>query len=71
MADVGEETLGLLTVKQVAELLNTSAKTVYRLIWHGELDALTVGTRARRIEPEAVEAYKSRVRAAAHAKSAA
>lgn len=65
MADVGEEALDWLTVRQVAKRLNFSEKTVYRLIWAGELKALTVGTRSRRITPEAVKAYEDQLRAKA------
>lgn len=67
MTDVGTEVLGFLTVRDVATLLKLSEKTVYRLIWaydRGEdgLEAVTVGTRSRRVAPEAVEDYKKRLR---------
>lgn len=71
MADVGEEALDFLTVKQVAAKLSMSPKTVYRLIWSGDLEAVTVGTRSRRITPQAVQEYKDRLVNAARAKSAA
>jgi excisionase family DNA binding protein len=68
VTEVGTEALRLLTVRQVADLLNYSEKTVYRLIWaadRGEelgLEAVTVGTRSRRVAPEAVAEYKARLR---------
>lgn len=70
MTEVGDEALDLLTVHQVAKKLNLSEKTVYRLIWKKELEALTVGTRNLRIAPEAVEEYKERLRAAARGTAA-
>lgn len=62
MTEVGTGALNLLKVREVAELLGLCEKTVYRLIWSGELEAVTVGTRARRVAPEAVAEYKARLR---------
>jgi excisionase family DNA binding protein len=62
---VGEETLRLLTVHQVAALLNCSAKTVYRKIWDGELKSVPFGTRNLRVAPEDLKDYKDRMRAQA------
>lgn len=56
-ADVGEEGSGLLKVPQVAKMLGVSAVTVWRLVGSGELESIKVG-RSRRIDPEAVDAYK-------------
>jgi excisionase family DNA binding protein len=62
VTEVGTEALRLLTVRQVAELLGYSEKTVYRLIWSEDLEAVTVGTRSRRVAPEALAEYKARLR---------
>jgi excisionase family DNA binding protein len=61
MSDVGIEALDLLTVKEVAARLKVSAVTVGRLIKRGELESVKVGA-LRRIAPEAVIAYKERLR---------
>ena len=58
-AEVGEDGSGLLRVGQVAKMLDVSEVTVWRLVGSGELESIKVG-RSRRIEPEAVEAYKKR-----------
>jgi excisionase family DNA binding protein len=60
--EVGEEALRLLTVRQVADLLNCSAKTVYRRIWDSELEAVPFGARSLRVAPEALKEYKDRLR---------
>jgi excisionase family DNA binding protein len=44
----------LLTIKDVAELLQVSTRTVQRLIDRGELAAVRIG-RSVRIRPEAVQ----------------
>jgi excisionase family DNA binding protein len=62
---VGEETLRLLTVKQVAVLLNCSAKTVYRKIWDGELKSVPFGARSIRIAPGDLRDYEDGLRAQA------
>lgn len=49
----------MLSIAEVAEYLNISAKTVYRLIEKGELPALKVGARWR-FKPEDLEAYLER-----------
>jgi excisionase family DNA binding protein len=64
VTDVGEESLDLLTVEEVATRLRLSKVTVGRLIKSGELEAVRIG-RSRRVAPEAVAEYKSRLRAAA------
>lgn len=48
------------TIDQVAEMLNVSYWTVYRLIKARELTGVRIG-RARRVVPESVEAYKARL----------
>ena len=48
----------LMKVKDVAEQLDVVEKTVYRLIWNGELKAKKVG-RAMRVSMEALEEYLS------------
>jgi excisionase family DNA binding protein len=45
----------LLTINEVAELLRISRWSVYRLIWSGQLDTLTIGRR-RLIRPAAYAA---------------
>ena len=70
MTDVGPEALDLLTVKEVAQRLRVSVKTVRRLIDAGRsqpgtgLESVRIGT-AVRVPPEAVVAYKKRLRAEA------
>ena len=59
--DVGLETLRLLTVPQVAELLGVSSKTVKRLIYSGQLESVKVGVLVR-IAPEDLAAYIDRLR---------
>ncbi|MDF7826181.1 helix-turn-helix domain-containing protein [Pontiellaceae bacterium B12227] len=46
----------LMKVKEVAEQLGVVEKTVYRLIWNGDLKAKKVG-RAMRISAEDLEEY--------------
>lgn len=58
-AEVGENGTDLLKVPQVAKMLKVSEVTVWRLVGSGELESIKVG-RSRRIDPEAVEAYKKR-----------
>ena len=70
MTDVGPEALDLLTVKEVAQRLRVSVKTVRRLVDAGRsqpgagLESVRIGT-AVRVAPEAVIAYKERLRAEA------
>lgn len=59
--DVGPEALDLLTVKEVAARLRVSEKTVARLARSGELESVKLGA-LRRYAPEAVIAYKQRLR---------
>lgn len=67
MEDVGPEALDLLTVEEVAARLKLSPKTIRRLYYAEDkepgtgLEAVRVGTR-RLIAPEAVVAYKQRLR---------
>ncbi|MEU7996167.1 helix-turn-helix domain-containing protein [Micromonospora sp. NPDC049060] len=49
-----------LTIDQVAEMLNVSYWTVYRLVKAREITGVRIG-RARRVLPESVEAYKARL----------
>ena len=60
--EVGTEALRLLTVRQVAALLNCSEKTVYRRIWEKQLEAVPFGSRSLRVAPEALAEYKARLR---------
>ncbi len=67
MEDVGPEALDLLTVQEVAARLRCSVQTVRRLVYAEEstpgtgIESVKVGT-LRRIAPEAVIAYKQRLR---------
>lgn len=67
MTDVGPEALDLLTVKEVAARLRLSVKTIRRLIYAEReqpgtgLEAVNIGTSVR-VPPEAVIAYKDRLR---------
>ncbi len=58
--DVGTEALGLLTMAQVADLLNLSEKTVQRMIRQGVFTKLKVGSLVR-IDPAEVVAYKKQL----------
>jgi excisionase family DNA binding protein len=75
MTDVGPEALDLLTVDEVAARLRLSSKTIRRLIAADRkqpgtgLESVRVGT-AVRIAPEAVIAYKQRLRETAQAGAA-
>ena len=66
MADVGDEALDMLSVKEVATRLRLSVVTIRRLIKSGALEGTHVGTRVL-VAPEAVLEYKDKLRAAAHA----
>jgi excisionase family DNA binding protein len=76
MTDVGPEALDLLTVDEVAVRLRCSVRTVRRLVYAERkkpgtgLESVPVGSLVR-IPPEAVLAYKDRLRAAARAAGAA
>ena len=81
MTDVGAESLDLLTVKEVAERLRLSPKTVRRLIYAERrqagtgLKSVKVGNVTSqqapvRVAPEAVIEYKDRLRAEAQAGAA-
>ncbi len=50
----------LLTVDQVAEVLQISRWTVYRLIWANNLRSVQIG-RCRRVPREALDAYLARL----------
>jgi excisionase family DNA binding protein len=52
----------LLSVAEAAERLGIGRSTMYVLIADGQIDTIRVG-RLRRIEPEALTAYISRMRA--------
>lgn len=60
-AEVDLSALELLKVDEVATLLRVSHATIWRLIRGKELESVKVGG-ARRIPPEAVIAYKNRLR---------
>ena len=47
----------LLTVDEVAEILQVSPTTIYRRIQAGEISAIKLGHRQVRIKPEDLEAY--------------
>jgi excisionase family DNA binding protein len=51
------DTEKLLTVPEVAEILQVSPSTVYRRIKSGELPCIKLGHRQVRIKPEDLEAY--------------
>jgi excisionase family DNA binding protein len=59
--DVSTAVLGLMTIRQVAELLNYSEKKVYRLTRSGALEAIKDGG-CLRVLPESVIEYKQRLR---------
>lgn len=63
MIDVGNEALDLLDVGEVATRLRVSKTTVRRLIYSEELESVKIGARVL-IAPEAVIAYKEKLRAA-------
>jgi excisionase family DNA binding protein len=65
--DVGNEALDLLDVKEVAKRLHVSVTTVRRLIYSEELEGLKVGSRVL-VDPQAIIAYKDKLRAAAKAR---
>lgn len=71
MTDAGPEALDLLTVREVAARLRVSARTVWRLVDAERkqpgtgLESVKVGALVR-VAPEAVIAYKDRLRAGAH-----
>ena len=46
-----------MTIRQVADMLQTHPQTVQRWIREGRLDAYRVGDRILRITPEALEAF--------------
>jgi excisionase family DNA binding protein len=54
-----EDNRPLLRPVDVAELLNVSRKTAYRLIERGDLDAIHVGANVR-VRPEDLAAYLDR-----------
>lgn len=59
--EVGEEALDLLRVPEAARRMSLSARTVWRLIYSGELESVKIG-RARRVAPDDVAAYIARLR---------
>lgn len=50
----------LLTIDQVAAILNVSYWTVYRLVKARQITGVRIG-RARRVVPESVQAYMARL----------
>lgn len=66
MADVGPETLGWLTVPEVAKLLKLSEPTIWRRIYSGNLESVKDGA-ARRVTPQALADYQKRLIEKAHA----
>lgn len=69
MTEVGEEALDLLRVPEVARRMSLSKATIWRLVYAEEkepgtgLESVKVG-RSRRVAPEAIDAYKKRLRGA-------
>lgn len=69
MTEVGEEALDLLRVPEVARRMSLSKATIWRLVYAEEkepgtgLESVKVG-RSRRVAPEAIDAYKKRLRSA-------
>lgn len=59
-------TEALLTLRDVAHLLNVSERTVFRLIEQGEITGIQIGGEGKgrrwRFEPAAVDAYLDRQR---------
>lgn len=47
----------LITVKEVAERLAVSSRTVYRLIESGDLPSIQVGPKSRRVSEADLEAF--------------
>lgn len=76
MVEVGEEALDLLTIPEVANRLRLSQATIWRLVYREEkepgtgLESVKEG-RSRRVAPEAIIAYKKRLREQASQGSAA
>jgi len=48
----------LLTIKEAARILNIAKRSLYNLMARGELRFIKIGS-VRRIEPSALEEYKS------------
>lgn len=63
MQDVDASALELWTVKEVAARLRLSEATIWRCVYRGEIDSVTIG-RSRRIAPAAVAEYIERLSAA-------
>ena len=53
---LGDPPYRLLTILQVAEILQTSPRTVRRFIKSGELQAIRIG-RSVRVRPEALQSF--------------
>ena len=53
----GTDPSRLLTIEQVSELISIAPATIYRLLARGDLIAIKVGTKARRIPARCLEAY--------------
>lgn len=68
--DVGDEALDLLTIEQTMTRLKLSKSSVRRLIREGELEAVRPNRRVL-VAPEAILAYKQRLREAGQAAAAA
>ncbi|WP_327355021.1 excisionase family DNA-binding protein [Streptomyces sp. NBC_01304] len=65
-----DPTVALLTVEEAARRLRIGRTLCYRLIGSGELESVPVG-RLRRVPPEAVHEYVTRLRQANRAVTAA
>ena len=68
--DVGDEALDLLTLEEAATRLRLSKSSVRRLIREGELEAVRPNRKVL-VAPEAILAYKRRLREAGQAVAAA
>ncbi|MEU6001576.1 excisionase family DNA-binding protein [Streptomyces sp. NPDC047197] len=56
-----DPTLALLTVEEAAQRLRIGRTTCFRLVITGEIESVTVG-RLRRVPPDALPAFVSRLR---------
>lgn len=63
-APTDTEAVRLYTYETVQELLSVSRRTVFDLVAAGDLEALTIGKRARRITARSLAEYVERQKAA-------
>lgn len=62
VAGSGGEGLGLLTVREVAQVLRVGVYHVYALLEDGELEKIALGPRRTRVTRRSLEAYIERMR---------